>query len=258
MSRVWSDPDERFWRGPDNESGDRIIHPISALILAILAILVLFWIVIEYEGESSAEAASQKLVTNQAPQVSTQMMRLGSSGETVKQVQSKLSSFGYTLAVDGQYGPVTTKVVTHWQRANGLIVDGITGPQTLASLGIAAGGVATQPAVRGEQTQVAPEPAAPASAPASSTWTRCPQWESTAKFFGLPDRFDYIIHRESRCNPGVTSRTGCCHGLAQIHRIHLPKPECDAYTESDLFDPAKNLCVASVIYKQSGMSPWAL
>src|SRR5262245_364954 len=52
--------------------------------------------------------------------------------DQTRAVQLVSSSYGYTIAVDGQYGPQTTKVVKSWQNSNGLEVDGIAGPITQA------------------------------------------------------------------------------------------------------------------------------
>jgi N-acetylmuramoyl-L-alanine amidase len=61
----------------------------------------------------------------------------GSSGETVKLIQRKLSDWGYyTGKVDGVYGSETEKAVRYFQSKNGLAVDGKAGPKTLAALGI--------------------------------------------------------------------------------------------------------------------------
>lgn len=78
-------------------------------------------------------------------------------------------------------------------------------------------------------------------------------------YFGLPDSMRSIMYRESRCRTDVTSRTGCCHGLFQIHRMHVPSLDaCDIDSTDDLFDGVKNVCAASVLYKRSGTSPWRL
>ena len=62
----------------------------------------------------------------------------GSSGETVRQIQTKLKSWGYySGAVDGIYGSVTEQAVRRFQQKNGLTVDGKAGAQTLAAMGIA-------------------------------------------------------------------------------------------------------------------------
>ena len=63
----------------------------------------------------------------------------GSSGSVVTKIQQTLKSAGYyTYTVDGIYGSRTTAAVKKFQRAKGLVVDGICGTQTLAALGIQA------------------------------------------------------------------------------------------------------------------------
>ena len=58
-------------------------------------------------------------------------LKVGSSGESVKQLQEKLG-----IAADGNFGPGTEKALKAWQQANGLTADGIAGPATLAKLGV--------------------------------------------------------------------------------------------------------------------------
>ncbi|MBR6096348.1 MAG: spore cortex-lytic enzyme [Oscillospiraceae bacterium] len=61
----------------------------------------------------------------------------GSSGGTVKEIQTKLQNWGYySGAIDGVYGSQTEAAVRHFQEKNGLTVDGKAGPKTLAALGI--------------------------------------------------------------------------------------------------------------------------
>ena len=61
----------------------------------------------------------------------------GSSGDTVRQIQTKLKQWGYySGAVDGVYGRGTEKAVRYFQQKNGLSVDGKAGAKTLAALGI--------------------------------------------------------------------------------------------------------------------------
>ena len=61
----------------------------------------------------------------------------GSSGGTVKEIQTKLKNWGYySGAIDGVYGSRTEAAVRHFQEKNGLTVDGKAGPKTLAALGI--------------------------------------------------------------------------------------------------------------------------
>ena len=61
----------------------------------------------------------------------------GSSGGTVKEIQTKLKNWGYySGAIDGVYGSRTEAAVRHFQEKNGLTADGKAGPKTLAALGI--------------------------------------------------------------------------------------------------------------------------
>ncbi len=65
----------------------------------------------------------------------------GSSGATVREIQSRLADWGYyDGAVDGIYGSATEEAVSWFQEANGLAVDGRAGPETLEALGLPAGG----------------------------------------------------------------------------------------------------------------------
>lgn len=65
----------------------------------------------------------------------------GSSGETVTKIQQKLSNWGYySGSIDGIYGSRTEKAVRYFQQKNGLTVDGVAGPATLAALGLPSSG----------------------------------------------------------------------------------------------------------------------
>ena len=64
----------------------------------------------------------------------------GSTGSTVRQIQTKLKSWGYySGSVDGVFGSGTERAVRAFQKKNGLTVDGKAGPKTLAAMGISAG-----------------------------------------------------------------------------------------------------------------------
>ena len=61
----------------------------------------------------------------------------GSSGSTVKQIQTKLRDWGYySGSIDGVYGSATETAVRRFQQKNGLAVDGKAGPKTLSALEI--------------------------------------------------------------------------------------------------------------------------
>lgn len=59
------------------------------------------------------------------------VMRTGSTGQAVTDLQSRLFVLGYyTGVIDGQYGPGTRDAVTAFQKQNGLAADGIAGTET--------------------------------------------------------------------------------------------------------------------------------
>lgn len=63
--------------------------------------------------------------------------KFGSSGEEVRQIQSKLKSWGfYSGSIDGVYGSQTVEAVKAFQKKNGLTADGVAGEKTLSTLGI--------------------------------------------------------------------------------------------------------------------------
>ncbi len=65
------------------------------------------------------------------------LSQIGSTGQEVRDIQQKLHNWGYySGSVDGIYGNQTFNAVTKFQRKNGLTVDGIAGPETLAALGL--------------------------------------------------------------------------------------------------------------------------
>lgn len=65
------------------------------------------------------------------------LSKLGSSGNEVTQIQTKLKNWGYySGSVDGIYGSKTVSAVKKFQKKNGLTVDGIAGKATLSAMGI--------------------------------------------------------------------------------------------------------------------------
>lgn len=65
------------------------------------------------------------------------VLKQGSSGDLVKQVQTKLIKWGYMSGkADGIYGAKTKAGVMYFQRKNGLTADGIVGKKTAQALGI--------------------------------------------------------------------------------------------------------------------------
>lgn len=65
------------------------------------------------------------------------LSKYGSTGDEVKQIQTKLKRWGYYNGnIDGIYGSKTVEAVKYFQRKNGLTVDGIAGTKTLNAMGI--------------------------------------------------------------------------------------------------------------------------
>ncbi|MFT8888324.1 spore cortex-lytic enzyme [Ethanoligenens sp.] len=68
------------------------------------------------------------------------LSQLGSTGSEVRQIQTRLKSWGYyTGTVDGVYGAGTRNAVTAFQRKNGLTADGVAGTATLKAIGVSSG-----------------------------------------------------------------------------------------------------------------------
>jgi N-acetylmuramoyl-L-alanine amidase len=75
--------------------------------------------------------------TAQTAVVEAAVLRQGSRGGEVKEVQRRLKQWGYySGAVDGIFGSGTKKAVISFQKKNGLTADGIVGKATYAALGM--------------------------------------------------------------------------------------------------------------------------
>ncbi|RAO75890.1 peptidoglycan-binding domain-containing protein [Dyella jiangningensis] len=58
------------------------------------------------------------------------LLRVGSEGASVIELQNKLANVGYPLNVDGSFGPATKAAVESFQRDHQLTPDGVAGPAT--------------------------------------------------------------------------------------------------------------------------------
>jgi peptidoglycan hydrolase-like protein with peptidoglycan-binding domain len=97
-------------------------------------------------GETTAPATPAAPVKTSAPAKSTgsvsgyaatniaRFLQLNSAGGDVKTLQVALNSKGYNLVEDGFFGNLTLAAVKDFQKANGLVADGVVGPKTLAVL----------------------------------------------------------------------------------------------------------------------------
>ena len=70
------------------------------------------------------------------------LSKVGSRGNEVSAIQQALKDRGlYSSDVTGYYGPITQAAVKRFQKQQGLVVDGIAGPNTLRVLGVSTGSV---------------------------------------------------------------------------------------------------------------------
>jgi peptidoglycan hydrolase-like protein with peptidoglycan-binding domain len=82
------------------------------------------------QNQTSPPTATPKKTT-QAPQQDDGVLRTGSKGDAVEQLQARLKELGYyTSSTDGDYGIGTANAVKAFQEANGLLADGIAGQKT--------------------------------------------------------------------------------------------------------------------------------
>ena len=61
-------------------------------------------------------------------------IKRGAKGADVRKLQKLLKQHGYSLSVDGDFGPTTHKVVIKFQQDKGLLSDGIVGNKTWSAL----------------------------------------------------------------------------------------------------------------------------
>lgn len=102
----------------------------AALLVLITFLLVSSMILFSYRVE----------ITDYLGYSRAALSNYGSTGQEVINIQAKLYNWGYYNGiVDGIYGYETYSAVKSFQAKNGLAVDGVTGPQTLAALGLPSG-----------------------------------------------------------------------------------------------------------------------
>ena len=92
-------------------------------------------IVLSTPKPTNAPAATTKPAGNTSTVNTSTVLKSGSEGSLVKQLQQRLKELGYlTGTADGKYGSATTKAVRDFQANNGLNVDGVAGKNTLVSV----------------------------------------------------------------------------------------------------------------------------
>ena len=114
---------------------------VSAVLLAALLFMVVKLIPVtrEVQREMSltptplppVPASVMAVTPDPAQPTAPPVLRTGSKGQEVKDLQSRLAGLGYyTGEIDGEFGPGTKEAVTAFQKANGLEADGIAGEET--------------------------------------------------------------------------------------------------------------------------------
>jgi peptidoglycan hydrolase-like protein with peptidoglycan-binding domain len=127
------------------------------------------------------------------------------------------------VPADGVIGPITRRAIRNYQRNHGLVVDGIAGPATLGSLGIAASRVRTN------------APATRTASGGSATLARIAQCESSG-------------------NPSAVSASGQYRGKYQFSRAtwrELGGTGDPARAPESVQD-----AMAAKLLAQRGTSPW--
>ncbi|WP_284775872.1 N-acetylmuramidase domain-containing protein [Agrobacterium sp. lyk4-40-TYG-31] len=87
-----------------------------------------------YDTKMAAAYTRYSGVENPPPSKATGMLRLGSKGEGVREVQALLTRAGFPVKVDGDFGTATDTSLRGYQEANGLHIDGVAGPETMRKL----------------------------------------------------------------------------------------------------------------------------
>jgi hypothetical protein len=80
--------------------------------------------------------AYQRLTGTATASKATGMLRMGAKGAAVRELQAVLLRAGYTVKVDGDFGPSTKTAVIAFQKAHKIEADGVVGPQTQKALAI--------------------------------------------------------------------------------------------------------------------------
>ena len=117
-----------------------IPKPASVLIVALGLIVVALQPAFSSTSTASKASSSPKSTSTSAPATSgvssgKSILRMGSKGESVKELQNALKSKGFFLgAADGSFGNQTQASVIKFQTSKKLVADGVVGSSTWAAL----------------------------------------------------------------------------------------------------------------------------
>lgn len=73
-------------------------------------------------------------MTDSKQQSPQKTLQVGDQGHLVTVLQQRLVNAGYTIDIDGDFGPATERAVMQLQLQNFLVIDGVAGPKTQAIL----------------------------------------------------------------------------------------------------------------------------
>jgi peptidoglycan hydrolase-like protein with peptidoglycan-binding domain len=123
------------------------------------------------QAVADAGASGGKTQTAQTASSSNGMLRKGSRGPEIEQLQRDLGMTGDKI--DGIFGPATERAVRTFQQNSGIKVDGIVGPETRKRIAQYAASGEEEPAAGASQPAAgAEEPAAGAGEPSSRLDTK--------------------------------------------------------------------------------------
>ena len=88
-------------------------------------------------NDTVKEKSAKSVLIEQEIAVETAVLKQGSNGQEVKEVQRRLKLWGYyNGSVDGVFGAGTRNAVISFQKKNGLKADGVVGKATYKALGM--------------------------------------------------------------------------------------------------------------------------
>lgn len=90
---------------------------------------------LEVQTVTALQASNQPPPTPSSENViSTEIIKEGSQGKVVRQLQRLLVYQGYVLEIDGEFGPETRQAVIQFQTIQNLSADGVVGATTMQAL----------------------------------------------------------------------------------------------------------------------------
>lgn len=151
--------------------------------------------------DQSIDSAIADLLTP-SPVSNKPILRRGSRGTAVRELQNLLTQKGFPLQTDGIFGFNTDAAVRSFQRSRGLRVDGIVGPNTWAAL-LGSGGTprVTSPCDRNPYPLEFSQAAQTAGVPVS--WANDPS-------------LCELVQHESNWNPAAKNPRSSAFGLFQF------------------------------------------